>query len=259
MSQSTKLIIGTLVCIFIIVVVGIVTILVLRHQREKENSIFRIKELLLYSGVNVMNPSNNPSLINLNISQYSDLSLYIDNSMVDSELTAMNTIKELYIDNISITSKVNGGTRLINYKTPLNFGKYQEITQPVDNRIDFEILSTNAENDIAEYTTPTFYTDCTNPITLGYVNKDIITNYSISNANNKVSYNAKVLKEANLNLGNINNTLSFTVHLTNNANHKFSCNVNLNLSLDKDFIDSGYSYIRYAVPEDDNEYRFLRD
>ena len=74
---------------------------------------------------------------------------------------------------------------------------------------------------------------------------------------NKVSYNAKILKEANVTLDDINHTLNFTVHIVNNSNRKFYCNMSINLALDEDFLNNGYSYIR--LPASDGEYKFFRE
>ena len=253
-TKNIKIIIITAI---IIVMVAVVLIRLSNKQKEIENSIFSVKEIIFYNNANIINNSTTQSLENLSICQYSDLSIYIDNNISNSELTKANTIKKLYIDNISITSKNDTGTRLLNYKNPFVFGKYTDIQQPDNNKISFNVINTNGENDTIAYQIPTFYTDCSNPITLGYLNKDIVQNYSISNSTNKVSYNAKVLKEANVNLEDINNTLNFTIHIVNNSNHKFSCNMSINLPLDDDFLNNGYSYI--SIPVSGDEYRFLRD
>ena len=46
--------------------------------------------------------------------------------------------------------------------------------------VNFNIINTNSENENTDYSNPTFYTDCSNPISLGYLNKDIVTNYAVS-------------------------------------------------------------------------------
>lgn len=246
-----------LITAIIIVMVAVIIMLLLNHQKDTENTIFSVKEIIFYNNANIINNSSTQSLDNLSICQYSDLSIYIDNHINNSELTKANTIKKLYIDNISITSKNNIGTQVLNYKNPLTFGKYSYIDQPDKDRITFNVINTNEQNNATDYNSPTFYTDCSNPITLGYLNNDIVQNYSISNDTNIVSYNAKVLKEANINLEDINNTLNFTIHIVNNANHKFSCNMSIDIALDEDFLNNGYSYI--SIPVSGDEYRFVRD
>ena len=226
---------------------------------ENETSIFNIQRILLYSSANAIDNSENQSLKDLSICQYTDLSIYIDNSSSSSELTDENTVKDLYIDNINITSTSDIGSKVLNYKNPLNFGQYKEVQSPANNRIDFNVINTNQENENSNYDEPTFYTDCSNPITLGYLNKDILTNYSVSEDSNTVSFNGKVLKEANINLADINYTLNFTIHIVNKLNQNFAYNMKLDVNLadDNGGIYNGYVY--KGKTTSGSEYRFFRE
>ncbi len=209
-------------------------------SEENESPIFTIQRVLLYNSANAVDNSENQSLSDMSISQYTDISIYIDNSQTVSDLTDENTVKELYIDNISITANSENGTKILNYKNPLNFGKYQDIEYTSNNRIDFNIVNTNEENENTNYDEPTFYTDCSNPISLGYLNKDLLTNYSVSSDSSSVSFNGKVLQEAGINLEDINYTLNFTIHIVNNLDQKFVYNMRLDVDLDG--IYDGYTY-----------------
>ena len=222
---------------------------------NNENTIFSIQKVVLYSNANAIDNSKDQSLSDVSICQYSDLGISIDNSQTSSELTDENTVKQLYIDNIVMTSKLDKGTKILNYKNPFSFGKYKEIESPINNRIDFKIISTNKENESNNYDEPTFFTDCSNPINLGYLNKDLLTKYSVSNESSTVSFNGKVLKEANISLDDINYNLKFTIHIVNNLNEKFSYNMNLDGNLDG--IYDGYTY--KAKSTSGNEYRFFRE
>lgn len=226
---------------------------------ENENTVFSIQKVLLYSSANAIDNSKDQSLKDVSISQYTDLSIFIDNSQSSSELTDENTVKQLYIDNIVMTSNLDKGTKILNYKNPLNFGKYKDIEYPINNCIDFKIVNTNQENENHNYDEPTFYTDCSNPITLGYLNKDILTNYSVTDVSKTVSFNGKVLKEANINLDDINYTLNFTIHIVNNLNQNFSYNMKLDVDLNDDNggIYNGYVYKGKSTSGD--EYRFFRE
>ncbi len=226
---------------------------------ENENSIFNVQKILLYSSANAIDNSDDLSLKNMSISQFTDISIFIDNTSTISELTNENTIKELYIDNIVASSNGNIGTKILNYKNPLSFGKYEDVKEPENNRIDFNIVNTNQENENNDYSNPTFYTDCSNPISLGYLNKDILTNYSVSQDANTVSFNGKVLKEANINLDDINYSLSFQIHIVNNLNQKFLYNMKLNVNLNSDDggIYNGYVYRGKTLTG--NEYKFFKE
>ena len=96
---------------------------------ENENSIFNVQKILLYSSANAISNSKDQSLKDMSICQYTDLSIYIDNSQSSSELTDENSVKELYIDNIVMTSNVDKGTKILNYKNSFNVGKYTDIKQ----------------------------------------------------------------------------------------------------------------------------------
>lgn len=226
---------------------------------ENETSVFNIQKVLLYSDANAIDNSEDHSLKNMSICQFTDLSIYLDNSSSNTELSSENTVKELYIDNINMTSKSDVGTKILNYKNPMNFGKYKNIKELDNGRIDFKVINTNQENESQNYSEPTFYTDCSNPITLGYLNKDIVTNYSVSDASKSISFNGKVLKEANVNLDDINYTLNFTIHIVNNLNQKFAYNMKLDVNLNDDNggIYNGYTY--KGKTTSGSEYRFFKE
>lgn len=226
---------------------------------ENETSVFNIQKVLLYSDANAIDNSEDHSLKNMSICQFTDLSIYLDNSSSNTELSSENTVKELYIDNINMTSKSDVGTKILNYKNPMNFGKYKNIKELDNGRIDFKVINTNQENESQNYSEPTFYTDCSNPITLGYLNKDIVTNYSVSDASKSISFNGKVLKEANVSLDDINYTLNFTIHIVNNLNQKFAYNMKLDVNLNDDNggIYNGYTY--KGKTTSGSEYRFFKE
>lgn len=226
---------------------------------ENESSIFNIQKILLYSSANAIDNSEDQSLKNMSICQYTDISIYIDSTSTISELTDENTIKQLYIDNIVASSNADMGTKILNYKNPLDFGKFKMIEIPENNRIDFNIVNTNSENENNDYSKPTFYTDCSNPISLGYMNKDILTNYSVSQDANTVSFNGKVLKEANVNLEDINYTLTFKIHIVNNLNQKFVYNMKLNVGLNDANGGIYNGYVFRGKNTAGNEYRFFKE
>ena len=225
---------------------------------ENENAIFNIQRVLLYSSADAIDHSDNQSLSNMSINQFTDLSIFIDNSKTITDLTNENTVKELYIDNIVIKSD-DKGSKLLNYKNALSFGEYKELELPTNNRIDFKIINTNNENENNNYDEPTFYTDCSNPITLGYINRNIVDNYSISEKDTSVSFNGKVLEQAHINIEDINYTLNFTIHIINNLNQKFAYNMKLDINLadDNSSIYNGYIYKGKTTTGD--EYRFFRE
>ena len=69
---------------------------------NNDQPIFKINKLLMYSSAGVVDKSAGEVLQDLDISQYTDISISIDNKSKIQELTDENTVKELYIDNIKI-------------------------------------------------------------------------------------------------------------------------------------------------------------
>ena len=226
---------------------------------ENENSIFNIQKMLFYSSANAVDNTEEQSLQNLSISQYTDISIYIDNTSSVTELTNENTVKQLYIDNIFINSNSDRGNKYLNYKNPMDFGKFKDFDATENNRIDFNIVNTNNENENYDYSKPTFYTDCSNPITLGYMNKDLLTNYSVSKDSNSVSFNGKVLKEANVNLDDIKYTLNFKIHIVNNMNKKFVYNMKLDIDLNDNNVGIYNGYVYKGKTTSGNQYRFFKE
>lgn len=225
---------------------------------QNENPIFKIQKILIYSSANAIDKSENESLQDLSILQYSDIAITIDNTSTVYDLTNENTVKDLYIDNISISTGSDKGHQYVNYKSPFDFAEYKEIKELNSDKIEYNIVSTNEENNNTDYGSPTFYADCSNPITLEYMNQDIITNYAASSDSNTISFNGKVLQEAGIDLNDINYSLNFTIHIVNNLNEEFICPVRLKVDLSGDDggIYKGYKYDNTSVSG--YEYNFIK-
>ena len=225
---------------------------------QSENPVFKIQRIIVYSSANAIDTSENESLQDLSILQYSDIAIYLDNTSTVYDLTNENTVKELYIDNISISTGSDKGHQYVNYKNALDFAKYKEIEEPDSDKIEYNIVNTNDENNNTDYEIPTFYTDCSNPITLEYMNEDIITNYAASSDSNTISFNGKVLQEAGIDLNDVNYSLNFTIHIINNLNEEFICPVRLKIDLSGEDggIYKGYEYDNTTVSG--YEYNFIK-
>ena len=222
---------------------------VIEIAEQNENPIFTVQRILLYNSANAIDNSDDLSLKDMSILQYTDISIYIDNLGTISDLTNENTVRELYIDNINIRPNKDIGNQLLNYKNPLSFGKYENLQLPENSRIDFNIINTNSENE----------NHCSNPISLGYINKDIITNYSATKDSNTVSFNGKVLQEANINLDDISYNLGFRINIVNNLGQKFIYNMSLDVGLNDSNggVYNGYTY--KGKNTSGREYQFFKE
>lgn len=229
-----------------------------KFVKENKEPIFKVGKIILYSSANAVDNSEG-QLKDIDISQFTDIELYINNISKSEEITAENTINEMYIDNIKFSTKSDIGTKSINYKNPFDCGKYIEIENYRDDGILFQISNTNIKDSQADYKNNNiFFTDCSNPISLGYVNKNLLTGCEVNSTNGSITFDGSVLRSANVNLEDINPSISFTIHLTNNYNEKFSCTVDLDVDLSAE--DGGIynGYIMKVINTDDMKYNFLR-
>lgn len=270
--KHTKLVLALLIVLLILSSLGYAYIFYTSYARneffqtslkianQNQNSVFRISRILLYSSANAIDNSDNKSLQNLSICQYTDIAISIDNTSYISDLTTTNTVKELYIDNIQITTTAPKGSQSLNYKNINNFCNFEVLDNPENGRIDFNIIQTNEQNDTADYSTPTFYADCSNPISLGYLNRDIIPNFSVNEQTTSLSFNGKLLQQANVNLDEIGYVINFDIHIKNYDNDDFTyhATINSNLNDSNNNLYSGYIY-QGITNTSGNEYDFFKE
>ena len=223
-----------------------------------DEPIFKIDEIILYSSAALEDKSEGEILRDLDISQYTDISIKIDNKSYISDLSNKNTISELYIDNINITKESKKGDSRFNYKSPLIFGKYLDNIENTD-RIDFNILHTNADNANNDFSTPTFFTDCSNPITLGYLNKNVKTGAEILKTDEKIEFNGKLLKFANVPLKDVAFKVNFQIHIKNSLEESFVYTVDLNLPMQDENSSIYDGYIFKKMYNQSKSYYFLKE
>ena len=200
---------------------------VYHHNEEK---VFKIEKIILCSSANAIDRSKEKNMQSLSIYQYTDIAIYIDNG---DALTNKNTISKLYIDNISLEGEEDIGIKSLNYKNTLNFGLKEDIEKPkeLENNIDFNIIYTNEQEKQTNYNEPAFFTDCSNPITLEYLNYDLINNYKMEE-NNMVSFDGSILKKAGISKESIGCKVKFRINIINNQSEKYTCYLNIKIPLD---------------------------
>lgn len=233
---------------------------------KNQNTVFSIDKIVTYSSASAIDNSEGKTMQDLNICQFADIAIYIDNMADIRELVkeskAMgvstvetndeaatkvkeHSIKELYIDNIKINSSTSKGRKTLAYKNPYKTAEFGEINyEEQQERINFDIISTNVDNERTDYSNPTFYADCSNPITLGFMNRNIVTGYSVSEANSQITFDGKILKSVGIDLEDIACTVNFDIHITNNLNQEFICSLDVKIPLESEnrSIYDGYMY-----------------
>jgi len=226
-----------------------------KYSQEANNPVFKIDKVLMYSDANIEDLSEDKNLSQINISQFTDFAIYIDNKVKSSDITAENTINKLYVDNISITD-LSMGQQKIFYKDVNDFCKYKSIKDGV-NKIDYKVIHTNEEkSDISDANR--FYTDCSEPFIVSYVNENIVKNRDVSNLHERISLDGSMLKLLDISLDELNYKISFRVNIENNLGEIYYCNMLLNVNLNS---EEGGIYTGYIMQIHDLksfDYRFRK-
>ena len=220
---------------------------------------FRVNQIMLYSSAYAEDKSGKIDMSDVSISQYTDIAIYIDNQSKTDGLSEDNTISELYIDNVSIETGQKNGSFSFGFKSPLDIGKYTKINDLNGKKLDYKIVHTNAEKSTDDNVIPTFFTDCSNPITLGYVNNNIIKHHKLTEESSSIANNGTMLKTTNVDIDKITPKISFDIHIKTNMNERYYRKMYLDIPLENSqgSITSGYLILlnRYTT----NEYSFIKE
>jgi hypothetical protein len=213
---------------------------------------------VFYSSANAIDNSEGETLQDLNICQFTDIAIYLDNQNSSTDLTGENTIKELYVNNMKIESTSQKGEKTLSYKNPLYYGKFRLPSEDSEDTINFNVVYTNEDNDKSDYIDPTFYTDCSNPITLGYMNKNIVKNYSVTEQGTEIKFDGSILQATNVELDDLKSNVSFDIHIKNNLDEEFVCNIGFEVPIQSDTknIYEGYMYSMQKDLQD--TYKFFK-
>ena len=202
---------------------------------KNENSVFSIEKIYLCSSADAIDNTTEKNLDNLGIYQYTDIAIYINNNKED-ELTDKNTIKELYIDEIKLDLDYNIGKPSLVYTNLLKIGSKEELEDMVLNtkniqkeKIYFNILTTNEQNKDESYEEPTFYADCSNPLSLKYIN-EISTEYTVQK-NSSAVFDGSILSKVGIKTDDINAKIKFRINIVNNQDEYYSNYVNFRIPL----------------------------
>ena len=197
-----------------------------------ENIPFSIRKIILFSSSTAEASSVN-QLLSLDISQYCDIGIYIN------EVTDENSlISSLYIDNITISS-TEIGTPCLYKKIVTDLGKCSfDENNVINDRFDFNII--NFDNNL-DYDNYEIYNNCTTPISLGFYNKNIKTNFLSDNS--EILYNGTLLKDATIPLSSLKCNVSFTINIITNSNEHYICNISFDIPFEDEegsIYDNGY-------------------
>ena len=225
------------------------------NQDELDNPIFKIEKILVYSAANVADSSEDSNLSDISISQFTDFAIYIDNTVTIEELTEENTVNSIYIDNIEV-SKTALGTQKVYYKDIDDLCVYKKVSENLS-KIEFNVLHSNTEKE-QNITSNCFYTDCSEPLVITYVNENIVEDEDLSNSNSIISLDGSILDYLEIDLDDLNYTISFTINIENNLGELYKCDYSLDIDLSSD--DGGIytGYIMQIYDTSDQKYKFIK-
>ena len=228
-----------------------------------KSSVFSLSKIYCYSSASGINNTEGKAMWDVNVSQYTDIALGLSinninndltNNLGNSNLQVVDTspkysISKIYIDNISFSNN-STGTLSLGYIPILNFGliSNDELTNPEkqQNKIDFNIVNdkeTLLNNILQE---PSIDKNLVLPITLRYLNSNIKTNHTITNIEEKLTFDGSILKRASIPLSSIKNEVTFTIHIVTNSSEEYIYPIHLQIPLQnednsKNIYDGSYS------------------
>lgn len=209
----------------------------------QQNNIFSINKIVFFSsafGESTPNTNNTSTL--KNIIQYTDIAIFIDNN--SNEFNLENTLKSVSIENITFNTLPKLGNANLYYKNLKSFSTPEFSKENlIQNSLNFDISS----EDNADFSKPILYNNCANPITISYINSDIISDYTISNKN-IISYDGLLLKDCNIILNDLKCSFSFYIIIENNLGHKYRCPIYIEIPLSDDnssIYNGSYIYTFY--------------
>lgn len=225
-----------------------------KYSKEVNNPVFKIDKIISYSDANIEDLSPKQNLSDINVSQFTDFAIYIDNTIKNKELSEQNTINNIYINNIGIIADEEEiGTKKLSTKNIEDLGKYIQITDS-SKEIKYNVIHNNADKSLDSNS---FYTDCSEPLILSYVNENIVKNKDVSGTGQKLSLDGSILSHLNIDMQKLNYLINFTINIENNLSEKYYCNCSINVDLNsRDGIGTGYIMQIFDLSKGD--YRFKK-
>lgn len=196
-----------------------------KKDNIKSNCEFLINKIHYYSTANaVSNTTNyqNPEW-NLRVYQYTDIAIYLDrlNSFVKEE----NYITNLEISNIKVNLPEK---EEVYYLNPKLFGKSTlDLDMKIEDKLEYSVINDNNSDNEQNYNIPIYFQDCSNPITLRYINF-LDNNFKVSKENSLV-YNGSLIRELGLDLKKLDSNLSFDLVVTTKDGKKRLRNIKLEI------------------------------
>jgi hypothetical protein len=220
--------------------------------QENDTPTFTINRITYFSSCDANITTNSNSAFTISdLYQYTDIAIFI--SPTQENFTEENTLKTVVLSDIEYLLKPSVGSQNLYYK---NINNFATPTISEENEIIDSIVFTATSDDEIDYSTPTLYNNCANPITLSYVNSNIKDSYSLSSSVSNISYNGSLLKTCGITLNSISCKLSFVITITNNLDETFTCPITLTIPLST---ENSTIYDGSLTLKDSTSYKFIKN
>ena len=223
----------------------------LAFSEKNQKNIFSIDKITYFSSANANIATNsNSSFTVSNLYQYTDIAFFINPN--SDKLTEKNTLKSVELTDIEFVTTPSSGKPNLYYKNLNDFAtsKFSE-DNVINSTITFE---TTSENSI-DYSKPVLYNNCANPITICYVNSNIIDNYTLSNDVSNIAHNGALLKSCGITLNSIASKITLNIKITNNLDEIYICPLTLDIPLST---ENATIYDGSLTLKDNVDYKFIR-
>lgn len=218
----------------------------------ESSSPFSINKIVYFSSANCTTNINPNSSFNIsNLHQYTDIAIFINNN-ADGNFTAKNTLKNVSLSNINFSLSPSIGTPNLYFKNLNNFASdnYDE-----KNKIEDKIEFATSSEDTIDYSLPVLFNNCANPVTLSYVNSNLISDYTLGDTISNISYDGSLLKNCNITLNSIACKISFLITIVNNLDEVYECPMTLSIPLST---ESSTIYDGSLILNSSLDYNFIK-
>lgn len=214
---------------FLVILFTIVIFIMLKYDVEGEKELpFSISKILIISTVDGKMNEDTENIWNIGITQVNDLYMYIDKTIEDDE----QTIKEIKIENFVINKAPSKGSLKVLRPTGEIANLYTHSHQ--DYLKDKIVYTGGIIDDLKSLEISN------NGGILGFrVAVEELGNY-ISNEEEEITYDGKLLSNLGITISEITFDLSFDIIITTSENINFKGTINLNMPINT-VIDEGTS------------------
>ena len=101
----------------------------------------------------------------------------------------------------------------IYYLNPELFGKSSlDLETKIEESLKYNVINSDNKENTQEYDIPIYFQDCSNPITIRYINY-LSNNYKVPN-DKTLKYNGSLIKNLGLKIDDLNKNISFDLKIT---------------------------------------------